>query len=580
MGRIPFDLVIKNANIVNVFTGEIYKGEIGISDKHIAYIKADPENLGRDNSEMEGTNIYDACGNFLIPGLIDAHVHIESSMMTPRRFAEVVAPAGTTTVITDPHEIANVFGVEGIKYMHDSSEDLPHRQIILASSCIPAVEHMDCSGASFFAAEIEEILNQERTIGLGEIMDYPGILNCSERMMDILEVGDNRGLLLQGHAPTLHSRELAAYLCGGANTDHETTSSQEARDKLRNGCYVDSREGSLCKNIKSIYEGVKNLKYLDTLTLCTDDREIEDILKFGHMNDVVRCAIRYGMDPLDAIRAATINIAREIGYRDIGAIAPGYLADIVIVDSLTEMNPLAVFFEGKLIAEDRKLLAPIPEIIYPLEERNSVNIGNFSLENFRIKSDVITDEVLVNMIEFSEEQPILTKLHSEVLPIKDGYLDISNRDDLKYIAVINRHGKYNNISLGILKDFGLTQGAISGTVAHDSHNLIIVYSTPEEGLLAAETIKNAGGGVCCVREDKVLALLQLEVAGLMSRKPIHEMENSINEMKVHFKNLGLTAFENPLLNIVFLSLPVIQEIRITDSGMIHVSSQEFIPIFA
>ncbi|MGL5126562.1 MAG: adenine deaminase [Fusobacteriaceae bacterium] len=579
MGRIPFDLVIKNANIVNVFTGEIYVGEIGISDKHIAYVKGEPENLNRDKKEMWGEKTYDAKGNFVLPGLIDAHVHIESSMMTPRRFAEVVIPTGTTTVITDPHEIANVFGVEGVKYMHEASEGINQRHIILAPSCVPAVENMDSNGAEFLTAELEELLKQERTIGLGEIMDYPGILNCSKRMMDILEAGDNKGILLQGHAPTLNTRDLAAYLCSGPNTDHETTTAQEAKDKLRNGMYVDSREGSICKDVKAIYEGIKNFKYLDRVTLCTDDREIGDVLEHGHMNDVVRAAIAYGMDPLDAIRAATINTAREIGYRDIGGIAPGFLADILIVDTLESMNPLGVFFEGKLVAENGKLIEEIPNKKFIIESKDSVDIADLNVETFKIKAPIKNGKLSTNLIVFSDKEPIITKLMSEELKIENGYLDISERPDLKYIAVVNRYGKYENIALGVLKDFGLTKGAIAGTVAHDSHNLIIVYSTPEEAVLAAETIKKMKGGICSVLKEDVLEILNLEVAGLMSDRAAKDIEINIERLKESYGKLGLDTVTNPLLKTVFLSLPVIPEVRITDCGIVHCSTQKFIPIF-
>ncbi|MGL5098630.1 MAG: adenine deaminase [Fusobacteriaceae bacterium] len=579
MGRIPFDLVIKNANIVNVFTGEIYVGEIGISDKHIAYVKGEPENLNRDKKEMWGEKTYDAKGNFVLPGLIDAHVHIESSMMTPRRFAEVVIPTGTTTVITDPHEIANVFGVEGVKYMHEASEGINQRHIILAPSCVPAVENMDSNGAEFLTAELEELLKQERTIGLGEIMDYPGILNCSKRMMDILEAGDNKGILLQGHAPTLNTRDLAAYLCSGPNTDHETTTAQEAKDKLRNGMYVDSREGSICKDVKAIYEGIKNFKYLDRVTLCTDDREIGDVLEHGHMNDVVRAAITYGMDPLDAIRAATINTAREIGYRDIGGIAPGFLADILIVDTLESMNPLGVFFEGKLVAENGKLIEEIPNKKFIIESKDSVDIADLNVESFKIKAPIKNGKLSTNLIVFSDKEPIITKLMSEELKIENGYLDISERPDLKYIAVVNRYGKYENIALGVLKDFGLTKGAIAGTVAHDSHNLIIVYSTPEEAVLAAETIKKMKGGICSVLKEDVLEILNLEVAGLMSDRAAKDIEINIERLKESYGKLGLDTVTNPLLKTVFLSLPVIPEVRITDCGIVHCSTQKFIPIF-
>lgn len=579
LGREPFDLVIKNGTILNVITGEIYPGEIGIKGPHIAYVKIDPEKLNRDVEEMVGLNYYDAKGKYIIPGLIDSHIHIESTMLTPRRFAELVAPTGTTTVIADPHEIANVYGVEGVKYMHDSSKDLPMRQIFLAPSCVPATLHLETNGASLFLDEIEELLDLERVIGLGEVMDYPDILNCGDRMMSILSLENNRDLLIQGHSPMLHTRKLAAYLCAGANTDHEATTAQEAKDKMRAGMYIDAREGSISKNIKKILDGVKDFRYLDTLTLCTDDREVDEIIKHGHMTGIVNNAIKYGMNPIDAIRAATFNTAREIGYRDIGAIAPGFLADMIITNSLENIKADAVFFEGKLIGESGNLLSQIDFKDIEIETKNSINIGELSLDMFEVDLPIINGELEFNIINCSDEDPIITNLHKEKLKISNGKIDISDRNDLKFIAVINRYGKSENYSVGIIKNFGIEKGAVATTVSNDSHNLTIVYSTPEEALLAAETIKKSGGGTCVILKDKVLKFLQLEVAGLMTNRNGNEVAKDINEIHEAVKVLGFKKEDEPFLKLIFLALPVIPEIRITDLGIVNVNTQSFIPLF-
>ena len=278
-GKIPCDLVIENAQIVNVITGEIYKGNIGIYGKHIAHIQCDPDSLKRDEIKLTAGKYYDAEGKYVIPGFIDAHVHIESSMMTPRNFAKAVIPHGTTTVVTDPHEIANVCGLDGVKYMHQSSEGLPMRQFILAPSCVPAVPGIENAGAEFFADDMNEMLKMERIIGLAEVMDFPGVINNDKRMVDIINVFEERDLFMQGHLPHVSGRDLSAYAAAGPNSDHESRTGQEARDKMRLGIYVDARESSISKNVEDIVKSVRDFRYHNFLTLCTDDREPDDILK-------------------------------------------------------------------------------------------------------------------------------------------------------------------------------------------------------------------------------------------------------------------------------------------------------------
>ena len=351
MGKIQCDLVISNAQIVNVITGEIYKGDIGIYGKHIAHIQCDPDALNREEKKLTAKEYYDAKGEYIIPGLIDAHVHIESSMMTPRNFAKAVIPHGTTTVVTDPHEIANVCGLDGVRYMHESSEKLPMRQFILAPSCVPAVPDMENAGAEFHADDMEKMLELDRVIGLAEVMDFQGVINNDQRMVDIINVFEERNLFMQGHLPFVSGRDLSAYAAAGPNSDHESRTGQEARDKMRIGIYVDARESSISKNVEDIVSSVKDFKYLNFLTFCTDDREPEDILKKGHMNDVVRTAIKAGLHPLDAIRGATFNTAVQLGIKNLGAIAPGFTADLIQCRSLEELIPSAVFFEGKMVAK-------------------------------------------------------------------------------------------------------------------------------------------------------------------------------------------------------------------------------------
>jgi len=494
VGKIPCDLVIKNAKVVNVFTGEIYKGNVGIIDGFIAHIQCDPDGLGRTEKELEGKTYYEANESYLIPGFIDAHIHIESTMMTPKHFAQAVIPHGTTTVVTDPHEIANVCGIKGVKYMHDASEGLPMRQYILAPSCVPAVPNKENSGAVFTDKEVKELLELDRVIGLAEVMDYLGVINNDDRMVDILKCVEDKDLFIQGHAPFVSGRELSAYISAGPISDHESRTGQEARDKMRAGMYVDARDSSISKNVADIVKHLKDFRYLSYLTFCTDDREPEDILKRGHMNDVARAAIKVGMHPIDAIRSATLNVAKEIGVSNLGAIAPGYIGDMVLIDSLEELTPKAVFFEGKLVAKDSKLLVEIEDKKFDIEDKNTVFVNKLEVEDFKIKAPIKEGKIKTNVIKYHELNFSTTDYVVEELPVKDGYLDISHDSNLKFVVVINRHEGFETKGYGIVRNFGTNAGTVGSTVSHDCHNLTIVYDTPENAYLVANDLINISGG--------------------------------------------------------------------------------------
>ena len=577
IGKRPCDLVIRNANIVNVFTGEIYNGNIGIYDGFITHISADIDNSTME--DIEAKNYYDAKGKYVIPGLIDSHIHIESTLMTPRGFAREVIPYGTTTVVTDPHEIANVHGVRGIKYMHDSSEDLPMRQYVLAPSCVPAVLGLENAGAEFFVEEIEEMLNLDRVIGLGEVMDFIGVIENSDRMVSILEEAEKRGSFIQGHAPFLNGRMLSAYLCGGATTCHESRTSQEARDKIRNGMYVDARESSISKNVTDIVKGVKNFAYLDNLTLCTDDREADEILKNGHMNDVVRRAIKAGLNPIDAVRSATINSAREIGITNLGAIAPGYVADLVVLDDLEDMLVKTVIFQGEIVAEDGVLLKAIEDKKYDIELENSVHVDKLSLEDFKLKAPIENGQIKVNVIRYNSQASSSTEIIEEVVEVENGYVTLKDNDDLRFVIVINRHGKLNTKSIGLVRGFGINKGALGSTISHDSHNLTIVYKDINEAFKVAKDLISMGGGISCAIDGEIKEHIQLEVAGLMTTKSASEIAVVAEKMKEILRGIGLTEIKNPLLRIVTLALPVIPEGKMSDLGLINVNKKEIVSIF-
>ena len=574
LGRIPADFCIKNVQLVNVFTGEVYPAHVYLCDRFIAHVES--ENL--DECLIHAKQVMDGMERYLIPGLIDAHVHIESSMMTPRNFARAVVPFGTTTVVTDPHEIANVYGKDGVIYMHDIAKNLPMRQFVDIPSCIPSVPTLEHGGAAFFADDIEELSRLERVIGLAEVMDFVAVVEGEQRMNDIIEMAERRNLYLQGHAPFVSGRMLSAYLCGGPHSCHESRGGKESLMKLRNGMFVDARDSSIAKNVKAIVEGVKGLKFYDYLCLCTDDREADEILNHGHINDVVNHAIECGLDPITAIRCATLNTAREIKVDNIGAIAPGYVADMLLVEKLEKIIPTHVFFEGQLVAKDGELVVDITEAHDPLEDKNSMIVKPLNIEDFCIKAPIENGKIKTHVM--THHDLLLSDTSDEMieLDVVDGKVQLHD-ENLKYVAVVNRHPFKDTIGLGIVKGFGTHSGALASTVSHDCHNLTIVYDHPENALLAAKELIQSGGGMCAVLDGKILHTLALPLAGLMSLKPAEELAEDAKKMKQANEKLGLVGMDNPLLRIVTLALPVIPNVKMSDLGLIDVLNKQIIPLF-
>lgn len=573
LGENPCNTVFTHAKIVNVFTGEILDGDVYVFEGYIAHVEYDHPGI----INVPVKEIIDCRGMYLIPGLIDAHMHIESTMLTPRNFAKAVLPKGTTTVVTDPHEIANVFGIDGVKYMHETSADLPMRQLIDIPSCVPSVPGKECTGASFTAEDVEALSSLERVVGLAEIMDFPGVIHGDERMMSEIAAARAHHLYLQGHAPMVSGRMLSAYLCGGPETDHESSSAQEALEKYRLGMHIDMRESTLAKNVKEIWNGLKGSRYFDTLNVCTDDRESGDLLSKGHINDVLRIAIREGMNPIDAIKSATINNAREIHLDHLGAIAPGYVADLCILPDLKEMNMHQVYCGGKLVAEDDRLVAEIPDHGDPIEEIDSMNIRPLSMEDFILQAPITDGTVRVNAISYPSPLSAYTQKAEMEMEVRDGKVILPD-EDTKFAAVVNRFGM-DHISLAVVKGVGNRTGALASTVSHDSHNLTIVYDTPEDALLCAKTLKACRGGLVTVEKGKVLAVLPLPIGGLLSRLDAEHTAALAEQVKEADRKIGLTQLENPLLRIATLALPVAPEIKMSDLGMIDSATQEFVPVF-
>lgn len=575
LGKIKVDRAITNVQLVNVITGEIYPATVFIHEGFIVHVEDTNLNEGLDNV----VDVIDGNNQYLIPGLIDAHVHIESSMMIPRNFATASLPHGTTTVITDPHEIANVYGVEGVKYMLDASEGLPQRQLIDIPSCVPSVLNLEFAGAEFKPEHIKELAQYDRVIGLAEVMDFIGVIDGDDRMLDIIEVAEKMGLYIQGHAPGVRGRDLSAYVVGGPTTCHETRVSDEALDKMRKGMFIDARDSSLAKNVTDILKGLEGVRYYDHLCLCTDDRESDEILNIGHMNDVVNNAIRSGLHPIDAIRSASYNTAREIKADDLGAIAPGYIADMLLVESLEEIHPTHVFFEGELVSKDTKLINEIPHTEFEIETRNSVSTKELTVNDFIIDVGGRSGEVEVNIINYPSAKVSLTEMTTEMIPIKDGRLDISHDTNLKFVAIVNRHHHNDKIGLGVIRNFGSDKGTLATTVSHDSHNLTVVYDNPEDALVAAQELIRVGGGQTAVLNQEVKYTLELRVGGLMSTKDPVSLAEDANKMKAVNREFGMLEHENPLLRIVAMALIVIPKFKMSELGMIDVLNKEIVPTF-
>ena len=512
----------------------------------------------------------------LTPGLIDAHVHIESSMMIPRNFAKAVIPHGTTMVITDPHEIANVYGIRAVEYMNEQTKGLPMKMYIDIPSCVPAVPGMENAGATFMADDIRKMLNLSNVIGLAEVMDFIGVYNADDRMMDILKVFEEDGRYIQGHAPGLKGRQLSSYRIGGPTTCHETRNDWEVKPKMRSGMYVDARSSSIAKNVSEIVKGMEGIKFYDRLTFCTDDREVDEIIAHGHMNDVLRDALKCGFDAVTAIKSCTLNAAQAVHLENYGAIAPGYVADMLLMDSLDELKPSHVFTDGTLVAKDGVLLADIPDIRFELEEKNSVNAPDFTVEDFKLKYEK-SDKVKVNMMEYIDFNGSTSVCTQIELPVVDGVVDISGDDSLHYAIIVNRYGK-GTFTKGVVKNFGKIDAAWGTTVSHDSHNISIVYKNPEDAFAVYECLKKTGGGQALAENGQVVANVVLNVGGLMSNKPNEELASEVQNMKVALKNAGLDL-PNPMLRIVTLALPVIPKVKFSDIGLVDVNKQELIPIF-
>lgn len=572
-GDRPLDVAILNVNLVNVFTCEIYPADIGLLGDRIAVVG--PAGAYR----LEAKEIIDGRGKWATPGFVDTHLHIESSMVTPANYAAAVLPFGTTTSIIDPHEIGNVLGMDGVRYMVEGSEGLPLRVYITVSSCVPAVPGKETAGADFGPAEVAHMLTWPRVIGVAEVMDYMGVVNGSPKMVGIIQAGLDSGGTIQGHSPLLLGRPVNAYIAAGIENDHELRQGDEGLEKLRLGLLPLLKVSTFGNHVPNILPTLKKAPFLD-IALCTDDIEPADLLANGHMDRVIREMLAHDIPPAVAIRWATYNGARHYRLRDHGAIAPGYLADIVLLSSLTEVKTSEVFVGGQMVVKEGQLMAPISEPPTTIKIENSVRLARpLTVADFTLKPPIQHGQIKLNLMVLEPSR--LTALETVSVEVKQGQIDLAALgEDVCYISIAPRHGQTHPPVLALLKGLGLRRGVLASTIAHDSHNIIITGHQPEDMLLAAQELAACGGGIVAVDQGQVLAKVELPLAGLMSFKPAAELAVEMTRINEVVQSLGIDHRARALAT-TGLALTVIPRVRLSDLvGLLDVETQEPIPVFA
>lgn len=554
-GELEADLLLEGGALVNVFSGEIQRADISIYGGYVAGFDC-----------LSARKVISVEDHLIAPGFIDAHVHIESSMMVPSEYARAVVPRGTLTVIVDPHEIANVMGVEGISYLLRSAEGIPMRFLVTAPSCVPATS-LETSGAALGVSEIASLLEDPTVVGLGEMMNYPGVIEGDETVLAKLEVAASKNKTICGHAPGLGGRDLHAYAAAMIENDHECTRAEEAMEQLRSGICIMIREGSAARNLDELLKIIKAYN-TPNIMLCTDDLDPRDIMR-RHIDQMIRRIVAAGTDPVAAIQMATINPARHFRLRRTGAVAPGYRADIVVMDH--DFNVKRVIFEGSEVARDGELTARFESKRLPLQSSMNVRMP-ITRKSFKIPAagriarviGVVPDQILTEIIE---ARPT----------VRNGEVVSDTMNDVLKIAVVERHRATGNLGLGLVSGFGFKRGAIASSVSHDSHNITVVGSDDESMLRAVEALISMGGGWVAV-DKRILASLPLPIAGLLSEKCVEDVVEGAENVISAAHSLG-SELEDPFMTLSFLALPVIPEIRITDRGLVDVKEFRHVPLF-
>ncbi len=556
-GREKVDLVVKNAQIVDVFSGKIVEGDLALKNGLIVGIGA-----------YEGENTFDAHGSYLLPGLIDSHVHIESSYVDPSSFARLLLPRGTTTTIVDPHEICNVAGLDGFDYMVQVAKDSPLSIFFMLPSCVPSTP-FETSGATLLAKDLAKRIGKSEVLGLGEMMDTVGTLAGDESVLDKLNLARVHHKVIDGHAPQVSGKELNAYAGAGVLSDHECTTVEELEERIARGMYVLLREGSATKDLKALLPGVTAMNAHRCL-FCTDDRQPESIIDEGHIDNHLRIAVAEGLDPLTAIRMATINAATCYSLHDRGAIAPGRRGDFILVDNLKDFRVSDVFIKGKRYQANTVKEAPIPSKV-----ETKINIRDFSSAKLRLplKADK------VRAIGIIPSMIVTNNLEVTVQRDGEGYYQNTPTQDIVKLAVIERHKGTGNVALALLAGYGLKEGAIATTIAHDSHNIIVAGDNDADMVVAIESLQKIKGGIVIVRNGQLIDALALPIAGLMTNKSGEYVSEKLSAMlKIAYEEFRIPKDIDPFMTLSFMALPVVPHLKVTDRGLFDVDQFKFIPI--
>ena len=556
-GEEPADLVIKGGQIVNVLSGEIYSADIALCGEVIAGV-----------GDYSGPNELDARGKFITPGFIDGHMHIESSMVTVWEFAKTVMPHGTTTIMADPHELANVLGIEGIEYVLKTAKYQPLSVYVMLPSCVPATD-LETSGARLKAVDLLPYMNHPWVLGLAEMMNYPGVVHQSEEVLEKLRIAG--GKIIDGHAPQLSGKDLNAYIAAGISNDHECTTVAEAREKMRLGMNIAVREGSVTRDLLALLPLIKP-ENAGRFFFCTDDRTPADLMTRGHIDSMIRMAIGAGLDPVLAIRLSTINPARYFGLPKVGAIAPGWFADLNVLTDLKACAVEKVFKRGHVVAEKGYLLGNKP-MSGMIDVRNTVRIRPLGDSSFQIAAKSGRARVM----ELIPNQIITRQIFAE--PKRDnGHVVSDTKNDVLKIAVIERHHGTGNIGLGLTKGFGLKSGAIASSVGHDAHNINVVGTNDADMRAAVEQIVKMHGGLAVADHGKILASVALPIAGLLSNKPLPDVRDELDAANSATRELGC-AVPEPFMALSFMALSVIPELKLTDRGLVDVNQFKIVDLF-
>jgi len=556
LGEIEVDLLLSGGQLANVLSGEVYPADVAIHRSRIVGFEC---SSARDVLELDG--------QIIAQGFIDGHVHIESSMVTVPEYARAVVPRGTTTVVADPHEIANVWGKAGIRYILDSSRDLPLNVYAMLPSCVPATD-LETAGARLGAADLALLLKEDRVLGLAEMMNYPGVLFRDAEVMKKLDLAE--GKPVDGHAPGLSGRDLSAYIAAGIGSDHECTAIEEAREKVRAGMHIMLREGSAAKNLRDLLPLV-TAKNAGRFLFVSDDRHPADLLGQGHIDFMVRTAVEQGLEPILALQIASYNAARYFGLPHLGAIAPGYRADMVILDGLESLRPVKVIKDGALVAEEGRLCVP-------LKSAGGVEGRRMNIAPLGPASLAITAQPGLARVIGVVDGQIVTRSLSLEPRVEEGLVISDTGRDILKMAVVERHRGTSNIGRALVQGFGLACGALATSVAHDSHNIAVVGVSDEDMLAAVRTVQQMGGGLVALAEGRTQARLPLPVAGLLSEARLEEVQEGLESCIAAAKGLGC-RLTDPFMTLSFLCLPVIPELKLTDRGLVDVGDFRLVGMF-